>query len=117
MIELNKVYTDGNVFRTPIDVMNNTVAYWFTSNEKELGKEVVAGYMTLDAFEKAHTQYSNPMTFQRIKDEGIKKLASTNDIIREVIGFSSNNELVVFNEDCGASSWFEVQITDWTVAE
>ena len=117
MIELNKVYTEGNVFRTPIAVMNNTVAYWFTSNQDELGKEVVAGYMTLDAFEKIHTQYSKPMTFQIIKDEGIKKLVDPSGRTKEVIGFSSNNKLVVFSENLGASSWREEEIKDWEVVE
>ena len=117
MIELNKVYIEGNVFRTPIAVINNTVAYWTTSNPEELGKEFIAGYMTLDAFEKKHTQYSKPMTFQRIKEEGIKKLVDSSGGTRKVVGFSSNNKLVVFSENLGASSWLEEEIKYWKVVE
>ena len=117
MIELNKVYTDGNVFRTPIAVINNTVAYWATNNQEELGQEFIAGYMTLDAFEKKHTQYSKSLTFERIKKEGIKVLVSSTGTKREIIGFSSNGKLITFHKMHGAASWYEEEVKDWRVVE
>lgn len=117
MIELNKVYTDGDYFRTPVSIRGNLVSYWVTEREPIVGKEEQIGCMELEIFEKTHNLYVKTMTFQRIKNEGIKNLMDASGEIREVIGFSSNNKLVVFREDCGASSWFEEGIKDWKVVE
>ena len=117
MIELNKVYADGNYFITPVAVRGNRVVYWLCALEKAIGEEEYNGSMSIEAFEKTHTLYVKPMTFQRIKDEGIKNLVDASGETREVVGFSSNGKLVAFNENRGASSWHEEEIKDWMVAE
>lgn len=117
MIELNNVYTDSTTFRTPVSIRGNLVSYWFTEREPIVGKEELIGCMELETFEKTHKLYVKPMTFKRIKEDGIKKLVDYSGETREVIGFSSSNKLVVFSEKWGASSRHEEEIKYWKVAE
>ena len=116
-IELNKVYTSGSVFRTPVAVRGDTVFYIFTPFESLIGKEKACALVKIDEFIEDNKLYVKQMTFKRIKDENIKKLVDPNNVNKEVIGFSSNNKLITYTYGVGPSSWYKEQIKDWKVAE
>ena len=118
MIELNKVYTDGDYFRTPVAVRGDRVVYWLCAFERTIGKEDNTGNMSIEVFEKTHKLYDKPMTFQRIKDEGIKKLISNDGNARFVVGFESSGCLVTESLTFGLiTAWRESEIYHWKVAE
>ena len=117
-IMIGQVYEDSDGFyRTPISIKNDKVAYWLACSKEKIGVEESSGASSASDFLQHNKPYTPPMTFQRIKDEGIKVLISGEALKREVIGFSSNGRLIVYGNSIGASSWLEDQIKNWKVAK
>ena len=114
-IEIGKVYVsnDGGFYKTPIAVKNDSVAYWWTSDVDRIGGETSVCYSFVSSFLENNKIYKKPMTFQRIKDEGIKTLVDNIGQVREVIGFASDGALVTYMTNWGAAYWYESEIKEW----
>ena len=100
-IELNKVYADGRIFRLPVSIMNGAVLYWWTVACDEIEKAANSSQAPVECFLENNKLYKKPMTFQRIKDEGIKKLEDEIGQQKEVMGFASDGSLVTYMTNWG----------------
>lgn len=114
-IEIGKVYVsnDGGFYKTPIAVKGEVVVYWWTSIVDCIGEETNASHKSVQAFLENNKLYKKPMTFQRIKDEGIKTLVDNIGQVREVIGFASDGSLVTYMANWGAAHWYGSEVKDW----